>query len=325
MVTSFGASRIGHLRDAGATLSAGTATNPCAISVIIPTRNRPERLRTCLAALAAQDFGRDRFDVVVVDDGSEPALEPVVAPFRERLRLQLLQQANTGPARARNAGAARASAALLAFTDDDCEPDTDWLTVLHDRARQAPDRLIGGHTVNALPGNLWSSASQMLVDYLYAHHAQASLQHGTAAAPPFFTSNNFAVPAALFHDLGGFAESFPLAAGEDREFCDRWQERGYHLLHEPAAVVRHSHHSSLVRFWRQHRNYGRGAWHLRQERATRGRPPLHIEPLRFYARLITYPLHAAPARQALPLIGLMCLSQLANTTGFLSERARRPR
>jgi glycosyltransferase involved in cell wall biosynthesis len=289
--------------------------------VIIPTRNRPERLQRCLAALCLQDVGRDRFEVIIVDDGSETSLEPVAARFRDQLQLHLIHQPNAGPARARNVGAAHASGHLLAFTDDDCEPCPHWLTALLTRSQRSPDHLIGGHTVNALPDNLCSAASQMLIDYLYEHHA--GITAATAAAPPFFTSNNFAVSADLFRHVGGFAESFPLAAGEDRELCDRWQERGYRLLHEPSAIVEHWHRSSLVRFWRQHQNYGRGAWHLRRERITRGRPPLGVEPLTFYRRLVTYPLRVDSPHRAVPLMGLMLLSQVANTIGFLSERYRR--
>ncbi len=297
----------------------------CAVSVIIPTHNRPERLSACLAALATQTFDRSRFEVVVVDDGSDVSLEPVVAPFRERLQLQLIRQPNAGPARARNVGAARASAGLLAFTDDDCAPRADWLSVLYARALQWPDRVVGGHTENALTDNPYSTASQMLVDYLYEYHSAAAVTTDASgpATPPFFTSNNFAVPASLFRQLGGFAESFPLAAGEDREFCDRWQDHGYQLLHAQDMVVEHAHGLSLRRFWRQHLNYGRGAWHLRQARLVRGRPPLGIEPLSFYWRLVTYPLRAAAPRKSALLMGLMWLSQVANTLGFVSEKYRR--
>jgi GT2 family glycosyltransferase len=295
------------------------------ISLVIPTRNRPQKIEMCLRAIAAQTYPRERFEVIVVDDGSDTPLAPKVLPFGAHLRLRLIEQKNSGPARARNTGAKHAAGVLLVFTDDDCEPAPGWLAALHAQFQRYPNRAIGGETVNALPENPYSSASQLLVDYLYEYYAAAAAApaDGAPAGPPFFTSNNLAVPAALFHEVGGFDDSFPLAAGEDRELCDRWQERGYRLLRAPDAIVRHAHRLSLRTFWRQHMNYGRGAFHLRQARISRGRPSIGVEPFSFYAGLLTYPLRA-PRRVAVPLtMTLMFVSQMANALGFVVEAGAR--
>ncbi len=296
------------------------------ISVIVATRNRPRQLAACLRALAAQNYPRDRFDVIVVDDGGDVSLAPTMATFRAHLRLQLVEQTNGGPARARNTGAKCAAGPLLAFVDDDCEPSPGWLAAVQARFEQCPDRAIGGRTVNALPGNAYSSASQLVVDYLYEHHAAAKgrTSEGAPAAPPFFASNNLAVPAGLFEDVGGFDESFPLAAGEDREFCDRWQAHGYRLLMAPDALVHHAHALSFQTFWRQQMNYGRGAFRLRKARSSRGAAAIGFEPLSFYRRLVTYPVRAPRHRSALLLMVLMLVSQVATTLGFVIEMRRRP-
>jgi len=291
------------------------------ISVIIPTRNRPVQLAACLTALAAQTFPRDRFEVILVDDGSDTSMEGVVARTGGSLQVRLIRQANSGPARARNAGAALASGALLAFTDDDCEPEVDWLSVLCAQSKACPTCLIGGQTINALPHNVYATASQLLVDYLYEYQMSAS-PISPRALPAFFTANNIAVPAALFHRLGGFDETFPLAGGEDREFCDRWEQAGFPMRMAPSARVQHAHSLSFTGFWRQHLNYGRGAWQLRRARLQRGKPRLQIAPLAFYLRLVTYPLRVVSAAKTAPLIALMGLSQVANAAGFFSERWR---
>lgn len=265
--------------------------------------------------------------MIVVDDGGDAPLAPVILPFRAHLQVQLVEQKNGGPARARNTGATHATGTLLVFTDDDCEPTPRWLAALHTRFQRYPDRAIGGKTVNALSENAYSSASQLLVDYLYEYYAAATSARADdrPTGPPFFTSNNLAVPAALFREVGGFDPSFPLAAGEDREFCDRWQERGYRLHWVPDAVVRHAHELSWKTFWRQHMNYGRGAFHLRQARASRGGRRIGVEPFSFYARLVTYPVRVRRRRATLLLIGLMFVSQVANALGFVLEaRSRVP-
>jgi GT2 family glycosyltransferase len=273
-----------------------------------------------LRALAGQTFAPERFEIIVVDDGSECSLEPAVRAVAHRARV--IEQASSGPARARNRGAAAARGHLLAFTDDDCEPDANWLSVLDAHFRDTPDRALGGQTINALSANAYASASQLLVDYLYEYYGGSRRPGEQSATPPFFTSNNLAVPSDLFRRVGGFNESFPLAAGEDREFCDRWQQRGLHLRWAPGAIVRHAHGLSAMTFWRQHLNYGRGAFHLRQARAERGEPPLGLEPFSFYRRLVTYPLRAQRSHPAPVLMGLLSVAQVANAFGFALEKTR---
>lgn len=298
---------------------------PSAVSVIVPTRNRPLRLAACLTALAAQSFPRNQFEVIVVDDGSDTSMESIVEGFHQSLDVHLIRQVNTGPAGARNAGAAHASGALLAFTDDDCEADVDWVEALHSQSKASPNCLIGGHTVNRLEQNVYSTASQLLIDYLHLYHHGRDRERPNAvrAAPAFFTSNNIAVPTALFKEVGGFDPSFPIAAGEDREFCDRWQHSGYRLIPAPRARVSHSHALSLTRFWRQHWNYGRGAWYFQRARLARRQKPLGIEPLSFYWRLVTYPIRLGVPSRVTALVGLLCLSQVANTLGFAAAKYRR--
>jgi glycosyltransferase involved in cell wall biosynthesis len=301
-----------------------TATPP-AISVIVPTYKRQPELERCLRALSDQTYPRDGFEVIVVDDGSDSSLEPAIAPFRESLRLRLIEQKNAGPARARNLGAEHAAGALLAFIDDDCEAHPEWLAALNEQFHRWPDRAIGGATVNGLPENVYSAATQDLVDYL-CHYDGAPHEQGAASrtAPPFFTLNNLAVPAALFHHVGGFNVSFRLAAGEDREFCDRWQGCGYGLQNAPDAKMQHMHALSFAKFWRQHMNYGRGAFHFRRARTERGAPAIGFEPMAFYGRLLTFPLRRGWSTRGLLLMVLLGVAQAANALGFILEMRRRP-
>jgi glycosyltransferase involved in cell wall biosynthesis len=289
---------------------------PLDFSIVIPTYNRPERLANCLAAIAQQDYSPEFFEVIVVDDGSPTPLDEVVQPFRDRLQVTLLRQDNAGPARARNAGAACARGQFLVFTDDDCTPAITWLSALAVARDAHPQSLIGGQTLNALPNNLFSTASQLLIDYLYSYYNQA------AATATFFASNNFAMPTEPFRAVGGFDTRFPLAAGEDREFCDRWRYHGYDLIYAPTVQLYHAHHLDLARFWRQHFNYGRGAFCFHQIRAQRTTQSIQVEPLTFYIRLLTFPFVRTDWPIALPLSGLLLLSQVANVAGFFWERSR---
>ncbi len=82
--------------------------HPLFFSVIVPTYSRPRSLARCLEALAAQDFPMDRFEVIVVDDGSAKPRHGVVAALKDRLTLTLRQQEHAGPGTARNTGAQHA-------------------------------------------------------------------------------------------------------------------------------------------------------------------------------------------------------------------------
>lgn len=289
--------------------------NQLLFSVIIPTYNRPQQLANCLQSFTHLEYPRDRFEVIVVDDGSKTPLDELVSPFNTQFEVKLFRQNNSGPATARNTGARQAKHPFLAFTDDDCMPSPTWLKSLAARFAEAPNCLIGGRTINALPHNLYSSASQQLIDYVYEYYN---------AKPPgasFFASNNIALPAQLFLDVGGFDTSFPLAAAEDREFCDRWLARGYQMLYAPEAQIHHAHHLSLQSFWRQHFFYGRGAFCFHQVRAERASEQVSVEPLSFYANLLAHPLSQAQGR-SLAVAALLGLSQVANAAGFFWEMSQ---
>lgn len=283
-------------------------------SIIIPTYNRPARLANCLSAIAQLDYPRDRFEVIVVDDGSKTSMESVVTPFGDQLQLTLIRQSNSGPAAARNAGAAQANGRFLVFTDDDCMPAADWLKTLEMRFAESPDCLIGGRALNALPDNLYSTASQVLIDYLYSHYNINPSQSS------FFASNNIALPTDHFHAVGGFDTSFPLAAAEDREFCNRWLHCGYRMIYAFDVQVKHAHFLTLKSFWRQHFNYGRGAFCFHQARTQYTNERIKFESLKFYLHLLTYPLLQKSSQPGILLTILFLISQVANVAGFFWEQ-----
>ena len=100
------------------------------VTVVAATHNRADRLAALLDALRAQTLGRERFDVVIVDDASSDATVQVLADAQARgdLALTVLRhEQGRGPAAARNAGWRAARAPVIAFTDDDCRPSPAWL------------------------------------------------------------------------------------------------------------------------------------------------------------------------------------------------------
>jgi GT2 family glycosyltransferase len=284
-------------------------------SVIIPTYDRPEAVRRCLLALERLEYPKDRFEVVVVDDGGATPLDAVVDGVRNDVDVTLLRQANAGPAAARNVGGRRAGGQYLVFTDDDCEPDAGWLDALARRFELEPDVMVGGRTVNALRDNVYSEASQAILDLVYRHYNRDPLN------AHFVASNNLALPADGFREVAGFDTSYPTAGGEDREFCRRWIGAGRRIVFEPEAVVLHAHALSTRAFFRQHFEYGRGAFRFHRGAGSNGAGALGE--LHFYAalpRLVARRLSGEKLGRSLSLSVLLGVWQLANVAGYGRER-----
>ncbi len=282
------------------------------ISVIIPTRDRPEQLVSCLQSLERQVYPPDRFEVIVVDDGGNIQLESLIDRFNYRIDMKLFKQKPAGPGKARNTGARSAKGQFLAFTDDDCIPATDWLENLAARFSSSADSVIGGPAFNTLTSNLYSCASQLINDFFCSYHHKDHNEVG------FLASNNLAVPTDRFHAIGGFV-SFPFAGGEDREFCDRWSNQGNRIIYDPKINIHHAHQLTLFTFLRQQFNYGRGSFLFHRLRAKRNLHSIRLQPISFYFKLLCYLFPKTQGLRMTNLIILISLSQLAVGAGFLLE------
>jgi len=285
-------------------------------SIAVPTRNRPAQLAALLEALAELDYPREEFEVIVVDDGSEP---PVASSLRvpPGLTTRLLRCDHGGPARARQTGIAVAQGRYLAFTDDDCRPASNWLRALEKALEAHPGCAVGGRTVNALPDNPFAETSQRLISSLYDAFRRQPRQLS------FFTTNNVGLPASAYRAVGGLDVAWDTCGGEDRDLFARWQQHGYGMVYEPRMVVHHAHDLSWQGFMLQHFHYGRGAFRFRARHArnSAGRPTL--APLAFYLRLVALPLGPPVPRHAARIALLLVLSQLCHTVGYVSEGMRR--
>jgi GT2 family glycosyltransferase len=287
----------------------------CIFSIVIPTYNRPERVAACLEAISHLDYPRDGFEVIMIDDGGAMPLDGVIAPFRDQFALHLIRQTHAGVAVGRNTGAGLARGKYLVFTDDDCRPARDWLQSFEERFKEENNCIIGGRTVNALTGNIFSAASQSLVSYLF------SFYNANPRDACFLTGSNLAVPTELFRSHGGFDRTFYLMGAEEREFCDRWRYLGLRMLYAPEVIVFHYHALTLRGFIRQHFHYGRGAYHFQQIHAERCRARVEVEPLPFYLGMVLrYPFLTECFLRACVMSLLMCVSQAANAAGYFREK-----
>jgi len=283
-------------------------------SVIVPTYRRPKDLAKLLEALDQQTFPKDRFQVIVVDDGGGILLDTIVAPFRRALNLTLIYQENKGPASARNNGASFSKGTFLAFTDDDCRPAPGWLKALADVLKQSPLSLCGGRTLNALVNNHFSQATQNLADYVYQAYKPAQ------NVGAFFLANNLALPRKEFLKMGGFDPS--LRFGEDRELCRRWIWRHNALFFIPNALVYHSHPLRLASFLRLHFSYGTGTAQYNKRCAQKGLKPAALSQPSYYLKLLFSGLTEKKNAHGLLISVLLLLSQMCYTAGYAWETIR---
>lgn len=265
-----------------------------------------------------QTLPTSQFEVIVCDDGSrqpiQEALASTLAALTDRFSVRVIRQENRGPAAARNRGAAEASGRYLAFTDDDCRPERDWLERLLGHFAVHPHALVGGGLRTSAGSDRYARATQAIMDFVYAEQER---HKGLRV----FSTSNLALPAAGFQELGGFSLTFRRAAGEDYDLCARWFSGGGEMTYAPDAVVAHDHALSLGAYWLQHFTYGRGLLQLRQRLRRKG---ISVRagslPGSFHLRLIASPVLRTGPRGA-ACAALIGLAQAATAVGVLAELA----
>ncbi|HEX3317145.1 MAG TPA: glycosyltransferase [Solirubrobacteraceae bacterium] len=203
-----------------------------AISVVVPSHGRPQRLRALLDALATQTLPRARWEAVVVHDCG-PGLTAELLRTHPLAATGVLRHRSLPPgtgsaARMRNVGWSTARAPLVAFTDDDCRPRPDWLERLLAAAARHPGAIVQGRT-RPDPDEAG----------LFAGPGRATTKD-VEPPTPFGQTCNILYPRVLLERLGGFYEGFELPFGEDMDLLLRAQRAGAALLAAPVAVVDHA-------------------------------------------------------------------------------------
>jgi GT2 family glycosyltransferase len=204
------------------------------VAVAVASHDRPARLRFLLNALEEQTLERERLEVVVAHDAPDGETARVLAehPLREAGLLRPVPAPPGAPLAAlRNAGWRAARADLVAFTDDDCRPERDWLERLLAAALERPGAVAQGRT---LPdpdeaGLLWGAPWARTVN--------------VEPPSPWGETSNIAYPTALLEELGGFDEGLSLPAGEDADLAARARAAGADTAPVPEAVVYHAVHT----------------------------------------------------------------------------------
>jgi GT2 family glycosyltransferase len=226
-------------------------------SLIIPTYNRRDALLETLRAVAGLDFPADRWEAVVVDDGSTDDTAEAVRAWQQAsgAPVSYIRQNNAGPAAARNRGAALARGDVLLFMDNDIVVRSDFLRGHLEAHRANPGCWIVGRVVH--PPQLRESPFGRYRDGKWEEFA-AGYPSDRLSETGGLTGQNLSLPAADFRRLGGFDEGFTIASGEDWELGARARRAGIRILYHPGLVGLHNDWAvSLERYCERQRLYSK--------------------------------------------------------------------
>lgn len=207
---------------------------PIKISVVVPTYNRLSLLSRCLDALAAQDFVKAEYEIIIVIDGpSDNVIQLMeIAAYRysgHDIKIHSTPQ-KKGPAAARNFGWQCAKGELVVFTDDDCIPSPQWLLAywqMYNRQR---------NDIVAFNGPVRVPLNGTPTDY---EKNTARLE--TAE----FITANCACSRSALEVIGGFDEAFSMAWREDSDLHFKLIEGGIPIIQVPGALVVHPVRSAM--------------------------------------------------------------------------------
>lgn len=285
-------------------------------SVIVPAHNARATLGACLQALLRQTLPPERYEIIVVDDGSTDGTDRVAAAFG----VQVLRQPRKGPAAARNAGAAIARGTIVVFTDADCAPCPDWLERM-----LAP---FADPTVVGVKGAYRSAQRALLPRFIQAEYEDKYDRLRQCDRIAFVDGYAAAYRRAIFLAEGGFDPVFPVPSAEDIEFSFRLARRGHRLVFAPEARVYHQHAIALRHYLRRKFRYG--YWRLLvyrryPERALDdGHTPTSLKLQVGLAPLLALSLALSPfTRHGWRVSGLLGLAFLASTGPFVRKTHRR--
>ena len=226
------------------------------VSVIVPVFNQNERLSLCLGALENQSYGKGRYEVIVIDNGSDLPVTDQVDGFPQA---RCEREGRPGAYVARNKGVQVARGEVLAFTDADCLPAHDWI----ERGVVATRGLAGNGTVTGriectVEGSGRPTAAEVYESIL-GFQQKTYLEHwGFSATANLFTTR------ATFEQVGSFDEK--LRSGGDLDWGQRVRELGLPQVYREDVRVRHPARHSILELCRKNLRVAGGHHNLAQKR-----------------------------------------------------------
>jgi len=190
------------------------------ISIIIPTFNRAVTLKNNLSTFINQNYPKNNFEIIIVDDGSTDNTQEIITNLikeKRQIDIKYYYKKNEGPAKARNFGIKQAVGEIIAFSDDDCRPDENWIKEMN--SSFSKDEIVGvGGKIISLKKEATAFTHQIDCDYADS-----------------FPSGNVAYLKTALKKVGGFDESLRFS-NEDNELAIAISKVGK-LAHNSKMIV----------------------------------------------------------------------------------------
>jgi GT2 family glycosyltransferase len=212
------------------------------VSVVVCTYNGASTIGECVRALLELDY--PDYEVIVVDDGSTDGAGARARAYGARV----INTQNQGLSAARNTGTATATGSVVAFCDDDCQPDPHWLRYLVSTLLVSGSAGVGGPNVPPPDRLVAESVGHAPGGPMHVLLADAEAEH--------IPGCNMAFHHSALARVGGFDPRFRVA-GDDVDLCWRIRDAGGTLAFSPAALVWHRARGTVAAYLRQQAGYGR--------------------------------------------------------------------
>ncbi|MFC4946065.1 glycosyltransferase family 2 protein [Pseudonocardia sp. GCM10023141] len=254
----------------------GTVASPAAppvsaspLTVVVATRGRPDSVDRCVRALLAGDHP-DVTVLVVDNDPVDDATAAVVRAIDDK-RVRYVREPRRGASAGRNRGLLEADTAIVAFTDDDTEPDRSWASRITGAFDAEPELdCLSGPVLAARLGTPEELAADAALGWSKGYTPRRFALAAPPADSPIFPFSpglfgigaNLAVRTDVARAAGGFDEALgPGSAtfsGEDCEFLVRLVLAGNVLGYEPGIFVWHHHRVDAAALRKQVYGYAVG-------------------------------------------------------------------
>lgn len=227
------------------------------VTVIVPVWNGGALIRGCVASLEAQTYPRDRYEIIVVDNGSTDDTADIVRAFPE---VRLMFEPVASSYRARNLALTAAAGELVAFTDADCVAASDWIRAGVALFGERPDTGVAAGRIEFYDTG---AGAKMCSDYdrIFATFDQ----EGNARAGWAVTANWMSWKSVV-DAVGGFDST--LKSIGDSDLARRIRNAGHPIVYAPDMLVRHPTRASFAELAAKRRRVLGGRW--TKDRATRG-------------------------------------------------------
>ena len=230
---------------------------PPLVSVIIPVYNDPERLRLCLQALAQQTYPQNRFEILVVDNGSDAAAD-IKGTIQQFANAIALYEAIPGSYAARNKGLTIAKGDAIAFTDADCIPAPDWIAKGIARLQQVANCGFVGGEIEIFWRDRDRPSTVELYESILAFRQQDCIEkHHYSVTANLFTWKKVVEKVGMFDSR--------LKSNGDIEWGNRVYRMGYQQVYAEDVRVAHPALYSFPQLRKKVIRYAGGAYDRRHQ------------------------------------------------------------